>query len=63
MAKVRQRLGKNYIHSNDHRIQSIIIDALAAAGFEVDIEITDNGHNEVVSCEIFDIGGTKDAKK
>lgn len=57
MAKVRQRLGKNYIHSNDRRIQSIIIDALADHGYDVDVEVTNNGTNEVVSCEIYDVGG------
>lgn len=58
MAKVRQRLGKNYIHSNDRWIQSIIIDALVGSGYDVDVEVTDNGTgNEVVSCEIYDVGG------
>ena len=52
MGKVRQRLGKAYIHTKEESIQSIIIDAL------VDVEVTDNGTgNEVVSCEIYDGGG------
>lgn len=56
MAKVRQGLGKVYIHSKEKSIQSIIIDALAGAGYNVDVEVTDNGvGSEVVSCEIYDI--------
>lgn len=58
MGKVRQRLGKAYIHTKEESIQSIIIDALVGFGYDVDVEITDNGTgNEVVSCEIYDVGG------
>lgn len=58
MGKVRQRLGKAYIHTKEESIQSIIIDALAGSGYDVDVEVTDNGTgNEVVSCEIYDVGG------
>lgn len=58
MGKVRQRLGKAYIHTKEESIQSIIIDALASSGYDVDVEVTDNGTgNEVVSCEIYDVGG------
>lgn len=57
IGKVRQRLGKAYIHSEDKPIQSVIIDALANAGYDVDVEVTNNGTNEVVSCEIYDAGG------
>lgn len=59
IGKVRQRLGKTYIHSEDRHIQSVIIDALANAGYDVDVEVTNNGTNEVVSCEIYDVGGSK----
>ena len=58
MGKVRQRLGKAYIHTKEESIQSIIIDALVDHGYDVDVEVTDNG-NEVVSCEIYDVGGSK----
>lgn len=47
IGKVRQRLGKTYIHSEDRHIQSVIIDALANAGYDVDVEVTNNGTNEV----------------
>lgn len=58
MGKVRQRLGKAYIHTKEESIQSIIIDALVGSGYDVDVEVTDNGAgNEVVSCEIYDVGG------
>lgn len=58
MGKVRQRLGKAYIHTKEESIQSIIIDALVCSGYDVDVEVTDNGTgNEVVSCEIYDVGG------
>ena len=58
MGKVRQRLGKAYIHTKEESIQSIIIDALVGSGYDVDVEVTDNGTgNEVVSCEIYDVGG------
>lgn len=57
MGKVRQRLGKAYIHTKEESIQSIIIDALVGSGYDVDVEVTDNGINEVVSCEIYDVGG------
>ncbi len=58
MGKVRQRLGKAYIHTKKESIQSIIIDALVGSGYDVDVEVTDNGTgNEVVSCEIYDVGG------
>ena len=57
MGKIRQRLGKVYIHSEERSIQSIIIDALADHGYDVDVEATNNGTNEVVSCEIYDAGG------
>jgi hypothetical protein len=58
MGKVRQRLGKAYIHTKEESIQSIIIDALVDSGYDVDVEVTDNGTgNEVVSCEIYDVGG------
>lgn len=58
MGKVRQRLGKAYIHTKEESIQSIIIDALVNHGYDVDVEVTDNGTgNEVVSCEIYDVGG------
>ena len=57
MGKVRQRLGKAYIHTKEESIQSIIIDALVNHGYDVDVEVTDNGINEVVSCEIYDVGG------
>ena len=58
MGKVRQRLGKAYIHTKEESIQSIIIDALVDHGQDVDVEVTDNGTgNEVVSCEIYDVGG------
>ena len=58
MGKVRQRLGKAYIHTKEESIQSIIIDALVGFGYDVDVEVTDNGTgNEVVSCEIYDAGG------
>lgn len=59
MGKVRQRLGKAYIHTKKESIQSIIIDALVGSGYDVDVEVTDNGTgNEVVSCGIYDVGGT-----
>ena len=49
MGKVRQRLGKAYIHTKEESIQSIIIDALVDHGYDVDVEVTDNGTgNEVV---------------
>ena len=55
--KVRQRLGKAYIHTKEEPIQRIIIDALVASGYDVDVEVTNNGTgNEVVSCEIYDVG-------
>ena len=55
MGKVRQRLGKAYIHTKE---ESIIIDVLVGSGYDVDVEVTDNGTgNEVVSCEIYDVGG------
>lgn len=58
MGKVRQRLGKAYIHTKKESIQSIIIDALVGSGYDVDVEVTDNGTgNEVVSCGIYDVGG------
>lgn len=57
MGKVRQRLGKAYIHTKEKSIQGIIIDALVNYGYDVDVEVTDNGINEVVSCEIYDVGG------
>ena len=58
MGKVRQRLGKAYIHVISGTHQSIIIDALVGSGYDVDVEVTDNGTgNEVVSCEIYDVGG------
>lgn len=58
IGKVRQRLGKAYIHTKEKSIQSIIIDALVDHGYDVDVEVTDNGTgNEVVSCEIYDVGG------
>lgn len=57
MGKVRQRLGKAYIHTKEESIQSIIIDALVNHGYDVDVEVTDNEINEVVSCEIYDVGG------
>lgn len=58
MGKVRQRLGKAYIHTKEESIQSIIIDALVGSGYDVDVEVTDNGTgNKVVSCEIYDVGG------
>lgn len=58
MGKVRQRLGKAYIHTKEESIQSIIIDALVDHGYDVDVEVTDNGTgNEIVSCEIYDVGG------
>lgn len=58
MGKVRQRLGKAYIHTKEESIQSIIIDALVDHGYGVDVEVTDNGTgNEIVSCEIYDVGG------
>ena len=43
MGKVRQRLGKAYIHTKEESIQSIIIDALVDHGYDVDVEVTDNG--------------------
>ena len=52
MGKVRQRLGKAYIHTKEKSIQGIIIDALVNHGYDVDVEV-----NEVVSCEIYDVGG------
>lgn len=55
MGKVRQRLGKAYIHTKEESIKSIIIDALVNHGYDVDVEVTDNGINEVVSCEIYDV--------
>ena len=58
MGKVRQRLGKAYIHTKEESLQSIILDALVGSGYDVDVEVTDNGTgNEVVSCEIYDVGG------
>lgn len=57
IGKVRQRLGKAYIHTKEESIQSIIIDALVDHGYDVDVEVTNNGTNEVVSCEIYDVGG------
>lgn len=58
MGKIRKKLGKAYIHTNEELIQSIIIDALADSGYDVDVEITNNGAgNEVVSCEIYDTEG------
>lgn len=60
MSKIRQRLGKAYIHTKEIGIQSIIIDALANHGYDVDVEVTDNGTgNEVVSCDIYDVAGSK----
>lgn len=56
MGKVRQRLGKAYIHTKEESIQSIIIDALVKHGYDVGVEVTDNGINEVVSCEIYKVG-------
>ena len=53
MGKVRQRLGKAYIHTKEKSIQGIIIDALVNHGYDVDVEVTDNGINEVVSCDIY----------
>mgnify|MGYP000770110652 CR=1 FL=1 len=41
MGKVRQRLGKAYIHTKEESIQSIIIDALVGSGYDVDVEVTD----------------------
>lgn len=59
MGKVRQRLGKAYIHTKEESIQSIVIDALVGSGYDVDVEVTDNGTgNEVVSCEIYRAFGT-----
>ena len=43
IGKVRQRLGKAYIHTKEESIQSIIIDALVGSGYDVDVEVTDNG--------------------
>ena len=40
MGKVRQRLGKAYIHTKEESIQSIIIDALVDHGYDVDVEVT-----------------------
>ncbi len=57
IGKVRQRLGKTYIHSENKHIQGVIIDSLANAGYDVDVEVTNNGTNKVVSCEIYDVGG------
>ena len=37
MGKVRQRLGKAYIHTKEESIQSIIIDALVGSGYAVDV--------------------------
>ena len=62
MDKVRQRLGKAYIHTKEKSIQGIIIDALVNHGYDVDVEVTDNGINEVVSCEIYDVGGAGSKK-
>lgn len=47
------------LHPHKRRThQSIIIDALVGSGYDVDVEVTDNGTgNEVVSCEIYDVGG------
>ena len=39
MGKVRQRLGKAYIHTKEESIQSIIIDALVGSGYDVDVEV------------------------
>ena len=58
IGKVRQRLGKAYIHTKEESIQSIIIDALVGSGYDVDVEVTDNGTgNEVVSRACSDGGG------
>lgn len=59
IGKVRQRLGKAYIHTKEESIQSIIIDALVDHGYDVDVEVTNNGTNEVVSCEIYDVGAVR----
>lgn len=55
---VNKKEFKGYIHTKEEFIQSIIIDALVGSGYDVDVEVTDNGTgNEVVSCEIYDVGG------
>ena len=57
MGKVRQRLGKAYIHTKEKSIQGIIIDALVNHGYDLYVELTFTGINDVVSCEIYDVGG------
>lgn len=61
MAKIRQKLAKVYIHSQDNGNDFVIIDHLAEVGYDVDFEVVDNGvGNKVISCEIYDAGGKKD---
>lgn len=60
MAKIRQKLAKVYIHSQDNGNDFGIIDHLAEVGYDVDFEVVDNGvGNKVISCEIYDAGGRK----
>ena len=61
MAKIRQKLAKVYINSQDNGNDFGIIDHLAEVGYDVDFEVVDNGvGNKVISCEIYDAGGEKD---
>lgn len=58
MTKIRQKLAKVYIHSQDNGNDFGIIDHLAEVGYDVDFEVVDNGvGNKVISCEIYDAGG------
>lgn len=60
MTKIRQKLAKVYIHSQDNGNDFGIIDHLAEVGYDVDFEVVDNGvGNKVISCEIYDAGGRK----
>jgi hypothetical protein len=61
MTKIRQKLAKVYIHSQDNGNDFGTIDHLAEVGYDVDFEVVDNGvGNKVISCEIYDAGGAKD---
>ena len=61
MTKIRQKLAKVYIHSQDNGSDFGIIYHLAEVGYDADFEVVDNGvGNKVISCEIYDTGGEKD---
>ena len=42
MTKIRQKLAKVYIHSQDNGNDFGIIDHLAEVGYDVDFEVVDN---------------------